>query len=186
MIILTFRKHSVFGTTVYYSDCYENYRIICKSDRYYVQKDDHYVTDNLLEKGFHTVQSAENWIKLDTMPDILCVTFISSSERQKVYAALNTSNFSNNLSRVKSSNVWSIGLNIKNRKDKTGDLLVQFKSKSGGPGDVYMFYDVPPTLYRKWQSAPSKGHFFWKYIRNYYKYSKLTGDKHGKLPNAVS
>lgn len=118
-------------------------------------------------------------------PEILCFRILPKSARTKIYAAFNTAEFSKNLNRVKSSNVWSIGFNIRNRKDPKGDLLVQFKAQNGGPGDVYMFYDVPTTMYRKWQSAPSKGHFFWKYIRNYYKYSKLTGDKHGKLPNAI-
>lgn len=185
-MVLIFQKHIIYGATIYSNKRYKNYRIICKSDGFYIQKDNHYITDNTSEISFETIDAASNWIQLDAMPDVLCTAFVPKSVRKKIYAAVSTAEFSNNLSRVKSSNVWSIGLNIKNRKDKTGDLLVQFKSKTGGPGDVYMFYDVPTTLYRKWQSAPSKGHFFWKYIRNYYKYSKLTGDKHGKLPNAVS
>lgn len=91
-----------------------------------------------------------------------------------------------NLVRVKSSNVWGYYLDIKNRKDKTGDLIVQFKNKGGGPGDVYLYFDVPVMLYRKWHTATSAGHFFWKYIRNDFKYRKLTGDKRGKLKNAVN
>lgn len=91
-----------------------------------------------------------------------------------------------NLVRVKSSNVWGYYLDIKNRKDKTGDLIVQFKNKTGGPGDVYFYFDVPVMLYRKWHSATSVGHFFWQYIRHDFKYRKLTGDKRGKLKNAVN
>lgn len=105
---------------------------------------------------------------------------------QNILAAINTSDLSSKLFRVKSSNVWAYRLFMRNRKDKTGDLIVQFKSREGGPGDVYQYYDVPFTLFRKWQATTSKGHFFWKYIRNYYKYSKLTGDKRGKLANAVN
>ena len=105
---------------------------------------------------------------------------------QNILAAINTQDLSSRLFRVKSSNVWAYRLFMKSRKDKTGDLIVQFKDRNGGPGDVYQYYDVPFTLFHKWQATTSKGHFFWKYIRNYYKYSKLTGDKRGKLANAVN
>lgn len=105
---------------------------------------------------------------------------------QSIMAAINTSDLSSRLFRVKSSNVWAYRLFMRDRHDKTGDLIVQFKDRNGGPGDVYQYYDVPFVLFRKWQATTSKGHFFWKYIRNYYKYSKLTGDKRGKLKNAVN
>ena len=89
--------------------------------------------------------------------------------------------------RVKSSNVWGYNINIRDRHDKTGDVYVQFKAdKTGGPGDIYVLYDVPISLYRKWVTAPSKGHFYYVNLRNNFKYSKLTGDKRGKLPNAVN
>lgn len=111
---------------------------------------------------------------------------ISVTDRVAVMAAVNTKDLAQHLVKVRSSNVWAYGMNIKNRKDKVGDLLVQFKGKQGGPGDIYIYYDVPVVIYRRWQSAPSKGHYFWVYIRNNYKYSKLTGDKRGKLHNAVN
>lgn len=88
--------------------------------------------------------------------------------------------------RVKSSNLWSYTLNVKDNKDLTGDLYIQFKGDRGGPGDVYVYYDVPSKIYRRLVSAPSKGHAFWQLIRNNYRYSKLTGDKRGKLRNAVN
>lgn len=88
--------------------------------------------------------------------------------------------------RTQSSNIWSYMIDIADRHDKIGTLYVQFKGKHGGPDDVYCYYDVPVTLYRKWLSAPSKGHFFWVYIRNAFKYSKLTGNRRGILPNAVN
>ena len=108
------------------------------------------------------------------------------SHRFEVMAAINTRDLSKDMVHVKSSNLWSYKLNIKDRHDKYGDLLVQFKNESGGPGDLYIYYEVPLMVYRRWQSAPSKGHYFWVYIRNNYKYSKLTGDKRGKLHNAVN
>jgi hypothetical protein len=114
-------------------------------------------------------------------------TITSSEDVSYVIECKTTSrDLSKNLVRVKSSNMWSYGINIKDRKDKTGDVIVQFKDVHGGPGDVYQYFDVPVNLWRKWLAAPSKGHFLWQYIRNEFKYRKLTGDKRGKLPNAVN
>ena len=90
-----------------------------------------------------------------------------------------------NLVRVKSSNVWAYGIDIRDRHDKTGNVFVQFKGKNGGPGDIYVFYDVPVTVWRGWVAAPSKGHYHWAHIRFNYKYAKLTGDRRTYLPNGV-
>ena len=114
------------------------------------------------------------------------IAYTSTSDRQSVLAAINTRNLADNLVRCKSSNVWAYGMNIKDKKDKTGDLLMQFKDKNGGPSDLYIYYDVPVVIYRRLQSTPSIGHFFWLNIRNNYRYSKLSGDRHGVLPNAVN
>lgn len=108
------------------------------------------------------------------------------TQNTAISAAINTRNLAQNIVKVKSSNVWGYTINVKNRKDKFGDVIVQFKGENGGPGDMYIYYDVPVLTYRRWHSAPSKGHYFWKYIRNYFKYSKLTGDRKGKLDNAVN
>lgn len=83
-----------------------------------------------------------------------------------------------------SSNVWAYAYNISEGKN-LGTLYIQFKGKNGGPGDLYQYYDVPVNVYRKWITAPSKGHFFWANIRDVYLYRKLTGDKRGKLQNAT-
>lgn len=90
------------------------------------------------------------------------------------------------LIRVKSSNVWAYGVEIKENNANVGDVYVQFKGRNGGPEDIYRYYDVPVTLWRKFVGSPSKGHFLWKYLRNNFLYSKLTGDKKGKLKNAVN
>lgn len=121
-----------------------------------------------------------------TGKSIFCQRKSSINSLQKITAAINTQNLADQLFRVKSSNVWAYRLFMRSRKDKTGDLIVQFKDKNGGGGNVYIYYDVPFTLFRRWQATQSKGHFFWKHIRNYFKYSKLTGDKIGKLPNAIN
>ena len=120
-------------------------------------------------------------------PEIVDLVFCdTTSRKQVIQCAISTRDLTKNMSRVKSSNVWSIGINVREYGDKTGDVLAQFKDKNGGPGDIYIYYDIPVKLYRMWVVANSKGHFLWKYIRNNFKYSKLTGDKRGKLPNAVN
>ncbi len=103
-----------------------------------------------------------------------------------VRAGKTARDIANNMVRVKSSNLWSYGIDIKRAGDKAGTVVIQFKGKNGGPGDIYMYYDVPISVWQKMLSAPSKGHAFWKLIRNNYAYRKLTGDKRGKLPNAVN
>ena len=113
-------------------------------------------------------------------------SIISNLSYEAVQAAMNTKDASKNLTRVRSSNIWSIGIDIKDRKDKTGNVIAQFKNPYGGPGDIYIYYDVPIVVYRKWITAPSKGHYFWQYIRNVYPYSKLTGNRKGKLRNAIN
>ena len=66
-----------------------------------------------------------------------------------------------------------------------GDMLMQFKAKNGGPGDIYIYYNVPNKLWQRFVAAPSVGHFFWENIRNVFTYAKLTGDKRTKLANGI-
>jgi len=115
-----------------------------------------------------------------------CANFSETSDCQAIMAAINSKDFTRDMVRVKSSNVWSRKFERKNNKNPNGTLVVQFKNKKGGPGDVYIYFDVPFTVYRRWMSATSVGHFFWVYIRHVYPYAKLTGDKRGKLSHAVN
>lgn len=94
-----------------------------------------------------------------------------------------TRDFIKKLIRVKSSNLWSYAFQPKDYNK--GDMLIQFKGANGGPDDIYIYYDIPSKLWQKFVAAPSKGHFFWQYIRNVAKYAKLTGDKRTKLPNGI-
>ena len=94
-----------------------------------------------------------------------------------------TKDFVKNLKRVKSSNVWSYAFQPKD--NNVGDMLMQFKSKNGGPGDIYIYYNVPTKIWQRLVAAPSKGHTFWELIRNVYTYAKLTGDKRTKLANGI-
>lgn len=96
-----------------------------------------------------------------------------------------TRDFTKQLKKVESSNVWSYAFQA---KDETfGDMLVQFKNKYGGPGDIYIYYNVPNKIWHRFYLAESKGGFFWKHIRNNTKirYAKLTGDKRTKLPHGL-
>lgn len=103
-----------------------------------------------------------------------------------VMAAISTKNITDTMIKVDSSNMWSYGFNVKNYGDKTGDMFIQFKGRNGGPGEVYQYFDVPISLWRRFVSAPSKGHFFYVNVRSKFKYRKLTGDKKGKFANAVN
>ena len=102
-----------------------------------------------------------------------------TSRREKT----TTQDFVEKLRRVKSSNVWSYAFQPKD--DKVGDMLMQFKKKDGGPGDIYIYYNVPSRIWQRFVAAPSKGHFMWQFIRNVFTYAKLTGDKRTKLPNGI-
>ena len=102
-----------------------------------------------------------------------------NSRREKT----TTKDFVKQLSKVKSSNVWSYAFQPKD--DKVGDMLMQFKAKNGGPGDIYIYYNVPSRIWQRLVASPSKGHAFWALIRNVFTYAKLTGDKRTKLPNGI-
>lgn len=96
---------------------------------------------------------------------------------------LSTRDMLKKMIRVKSSNLWSYAFQPKDYN--TGTMLIQFKGPNGGPNDVYVYYDIPNKLWQKFVAAPSKGAFFWRNIRNIFKYGKLTGDKRTKLKNGV-
>ncbi len=118
--------------------------------------------------------------------EVVDAIFCSTEYRQQILASISSRDITKSMVRVKSSNIWSYTLNVKDKKNPTGDLYVQFKGPRGGPEDVYVLYDVPVKLYKRFITAPSKGHFYWQYLRNNFRYSKLTGDKRGKLRNAIN
>lgn len=133
-----------------------------------------------------------------TLPRIESVFFCSTydrsdiiasiqSESEPILASISSKDITRSMIRVKSSNVWSYAINVKSKKDPVGDVYVQFKGNHGGPGDVYVYYNVPVRTWRKILSTPSKGHAVWQFLRNNPAgYSKLTGDKRGKLRNAIN
>ena len=130
-------------------------------------------------------------IELDKLlgnPVLASTRPLSCSEtRRVIMCAKKTSReAAKDLVRVKSSNIWAYGMNIKQYGDKAGDLLIQFKGPKGGPGDIYLYIDVPIKLYQKFLTAPSAGHFFWVNIRNNFLYRKLTGDKKTHLKNGLN
>lgn len=115
------------------------------------------------------------------------VSILNTSARANaIEAASNSRDISKNLVRVRSSNIWAYGIDIRDRKSGVGDVYIQFKGKNGGPDDIYVYFDVPVNLWRKFIAAPSKGHFFWMNIRNNFWYRKLTGDKRTKLKNGIN
>lgn len=122
----------------------------------------------------------------DTTNDVISSITIVNSQYRRTILCTTTKELTSKLSKVKSSNVWAYGIDVKHNGDETGDVIVQFKARNGGPGDIYIYYDVPIRVYQRWVSAPSKGHYFWQYIRDRFNYSKLTGDRKGKLAGAVN
>ena len=135
-----------------------------------------------------TVQGVIFVLKILIKPlEISDVVFCGTEYRQQILASISSRDITKSMVRVKSSNIWAYNLNVKDAKKQVGDLYIQFKGPHGGSdGGVYVYYDVPVRVYRQLVSASSKGHTFWQLIRNRYRYSKLTGDKRGKLRNAVN
>lgn len=146
--------------------------------------------DSLIDSilNFQEMNAPDEYLKQYTNNCICSYTVLSD---QYIYAKSkknkkgSSRNFIDQLVRVKSSNIWSYGLNI-SLGENSGDLYVQFKNRNGGPGDVYQYFDFPLKIWKRFAGTSSKGHFFWKYIRNNYRYRKLTGDRRGKLPNAIN
>lgn len=166
---------SKFSDDLLHIDAYKNGKKLAQSS----VGADTYDVDRL----FRTVDSFMRRNKLNYIES--CV-FTKTEHRSAVTAAINTKDLTKGMVRCKSSNVWAYNMNIRDRKSPTGDMLMQFKGKNGGPGDIYIYYDVPVRLYRRLHTATSVGHFFWQYIRNAFSYSKLTGNKRGVLPNAIN
>ena len=65
---------------------------------------------------------------------------------------------------VSSTNIRSIGYD-----SQSAILEVEFTS-----GDVYQYFNIPEHLYRGLMSASSKGQFLNDYIRNSYRYQKIS------------
>ena len=114
------------------------------------------------------------------------IMFIFNSKQSQYIQCASSRDVLDTLVRVKSSNIYSYGMDVDNIEDNVGDVVVQFKGRNGEPDDIYMYFDVPIIVFRRWVSTPSKGRYFWRYIRNNYKYRKLTGDKRTKLPNGIN
>lgn len=149
---------------------FDNIQCMCKGHTMFVRHGNTIFASNKVENILRYIESSLHIGKFST----------------PVMAAINTKNLAQNLVRVRSSNVWAVGFNVRNKGDNVGDLLMQFKGKNGGAGDLYIYFDVSLKDYRRLLNAPSVGHQFWVSIRNNYNYSKLTGNKRGILPNAIN
>lgn len=152
-----------------------NFKVITSAKGKY----DSYTTDN-----FDWL--AEHILSLQEKCGIDSVESIEIKDPSDVKASITSKDITKRMVRVKSSNVWSYTIDIRDNKSKTGTVYVQFKKETGGPGDIYCYYDVPIKIWHRILSATSKGHAVWKFLRNNFLYSKLTGDKRGKLKNAVN
>ncbi len=131
--------------------------------------------DSIIERLEESKSIFSNYMMIDV-----------SDRRAVINCATNSRDLTKNMIRVKSSNLWSYGINIKDNKSTVGDMVIQFKGRNGGPGDIYLYFDVPIKLWRRFITYPSKGSFFWHYIRNVFPYRKLTGDRRTHLKNGIN
>jgi hypothetical protein len=53
--------------------------------------------------------------------------------------------------------------------DSTETLEVEFHD-----GDVYQYFSVPPVVYRDLLQAPSSGQYFAYFVKNTYRFSKVS------------
>lgn len=65
---------------------------------------------------------------------------------------------------VKSANIRSVGYD-----PQSATLEVEFTS-----GDIYQYFNVPEHLYRGLMNASAYGQFLNDYIRNSYRYQKIS------------
>ena len=146
-----------------------------------------YIEDILSQYNISTGEIvAPNEIEIGDKGIITASTVYSARQNRHDTSRRNkttTQDFVKKLARVKSSNVWSYAFQPKD--EKSGDMLMQFKRKDGGPGDIYIYYNVPNKIWQRLVASPSKGHAFWALIRNVFTYAKLTGDKRTYLPNGI-
>ena len=166
------------------------------NDKFDLQIDERNKNDIVIDVLLHSTKQSKATFN-DASSLIDCLEEIAPTElsincainidrRDAILAARSTREITKNLVRVKSSNLWGYAIDIKDRHDKVGDVYIQFKGRNGGPEHIYVYYDVPITIWRRLIASPSKGHAFWQLIRNNYQYAKLTGDRRGKLRNAVN
>lgn len=150
-------------------------------------EDEKWVSGNWYVDTLEFIDKIEEILKqygIDSV-ELVPLDFSKSAKGTYIFAKSNftTRDFIKKLIRVKSSNLWSYAYQPKD--NNKGDMLIQFKGVNGGPDDIYIYYDVPAKIWQKLVASPSKGHAFWQYIRNVFKYAKLTGDKRTKLPNGI-
>ena len=153
-----------------------------------IYKDALMLLNSNIESPIEFIDRVESHLKMFGIESAELVPLDSSItiDGEPVTAAENkisTKDMMKKMLRVRSSNLWSYAFQPKDYN--TGTMLIQFKGANGGPNDVYVYYDIPNKLWQKFVAAPSKGAFFWRNIRNIFKYGKLTGDKRTKLPNGV-
>ena len=68
-----------------------------------------------------------------------------------------------------STAIHSMGYNIEKRVLQ----LTFWKYKQRGPGGTYIYYNVPPEVWKSLQQASSKGRFFWYNIRGIYNFKRI-------------
>lgn len=193
-----YRRVDLDGALVIYAEMYDDAVLVTvykdnqevSSDQFSIPaKFIHYIEDVLQKYDIEYAElvTPDDIVISDNGVLVSAATIIAKSFKDRHDTAkrnkTTTQDFVKKLARVKSTNVWSYAFQPKD--EQTGDMLMQFKNKNGGPGDIYIYYNIPNTLWRRFSATPSKGRFFWQHIRNVFTYAKLTGDKRTKLANGI-
>jgi hypothetical protein len=74
-----------------------------------------------------------------------------------------------NRQTVSSSQLHSVGFDA-----LTNTLEIQFLNKTGQPGSVYLYSNVPESVYKELMEAPSVGSYFGSMIKSTYSYTKVS------------
>jgi len=70
---------------------------------------------------------------------------------------------------VQSSQLHSVGFD-----SATNTLEIQFLNKTGQPGSVYLYSNVPESVYKGLMEAPSAGSYFASSIKGVYNFTKVS------------
>ena len=190
-----YRRIDLDGDLVFYAELYDDAVLITVYDHNNEIASEQFasavrfIEDTLKKYDIESAKivSPEDMLIYDNGISISAATIIARDRQDRHDTSRRTKtttrDFVKQLARVKSSNVWSYAFQPKD--SQLGDMLMQFKAKNGGPGDIYIYYNVPVKIWQRLVAAPSKGHAFWELIRNIYTYAKLTGDKKTKLANGI-
>lgn len=76
--------------------------------------------------------------------------------------------------KVESSHLYSVGYNPKKET-----MFITFH-RGGIPTSTYSYRNIPEEIFQGLVTAKSKGKYFHEFIRGFYQYQRLGGEKSGE------